>query len=380
MNFIHTPLINKKFMKSISLLKRAVCFFLSSLILTAIFYGCNNSDYLEKFTREDFINKSVLEHEVIKIVSSKPINPRKLIVVRDSILLIQNKKPTDYCIQLYNIKSQKIIGSIAPKGKGPNEFLKVDVLYKHNDNYFLVRDKAMWRISRYNIDSVLQLGSDYVPIHYRGSNYAKEITDFDEHNFIYFNNRFIPEKEFSNENIKMLYKKKKIDYKQEDNEEFVWKNYPSNVTGGYIYTSEFKDSIFVSHLHRDRIDICNKNLDIVKTLIGPDNYKPKYVRARSKWELILHADNRYWRAYREGFYTEDAIYLLYDGANGVYYDNLELNSSEVFKISWTGELLHHYILDCFVSIITIDSEKKYIYGCKQESKKGKLELVQFELL
>lgn len=366
-------------MKKYSFMKNIRCL-MCFLLFIPFYLGCNKSESIEYFTRKDFKQVTKLNSEIIEILTSKPIDPRKLTVVRDSILLIQNRNTKDFYIDIYNIKSKKGIVSIVPKGKGPNESLRGDeVLYNHNDNYFWVRDKTMWRMSRYNIDSVLQMGIDYRPKHYRGSSCAKGISEYDENHFICFNNRFINKEEYSNKNIQMLYKKRKIDYSQKDNEMFEWVNYPANVTGGYIYCSKAKDSILVSHLFIDRIDICNKNLEVIKSLVGPDNLEPRYIRAHGKWELILHADNRCWSSYRSGFYTKDAIYLLYDGVNGVDYEDYKLKSSEIFKIGWSGELLHRYILDVFVSEITIDSENKYIYGCSHESPKGGLKLVRFSL-
>jgi hypothetical protein len=234
-------------------------------------------------------------------------------------------------------------------------------------------------MTRYNIDSVLEIGENYKPNHFKGEGYAKGITEFDEDYFVFFNKLFIYDKQFSNKDIRILYKKEKMNYLELDNKIFSYNYYPANVTGGDIYLSKFRDSIFVSHYCDDRIDILNKDLNVIKSLKGPDDLEPKYSRMHSMPKMILHADNKRWQGYCEGFYTDDAIYLLYDGTNGEPKEIKETKKSEVFKISWSGELLHHYILDTYVYIITLDSENKYIYGCKLESRTGVPSLVRFEL-
>jgi hypothetical protein len=102
-----------------------------------------------------------------------------------------------------------------------------------------------------------------------------------------------------------------------------------------------------------------------------------FTRAPGKQDLILFAENKYWRAYHEGFYTVEAIYLVYHCVDGKNTDEVEYSQCEIFKISWEGELLHHYILDDFVHIITIDSKNRFIYGNKLASFADLPKLVRF---
>ena len=56
-----------------------------------------------------------------------------------------------------------------------------------------------------------------------------------------------------------------------------------------------------------------------------------------------------------------------------------LDKSEIYKLSWEGELLCRYILDSYVYAFSMDSEGKYFYCTVKENRQLDPKFVYYEL-
>ena len=121
-----------------------------------------------------------------------------------------------------------------------------------------------------------------------------------------------------------------------------------------------EENVVLAYHYEDKIEIFDKELKLIKKLNGPDGIKPAY-KVKEDYSIATEP-GKYHRSYYSAFVGKDAIYLFYVGFNGVSYDEPIGFPVEVFKISWSGELLHRYQLDRFLGYMTIDSSEEYLYG------------------
>lgn len=305
--------------------------------------------------------------------SLKPLN---YTIIKDTLLFVTNWEGTPFYIEVYNLKSMQNICNIARRGKGPNEFLSCDLNYRTNDtNYFYVYDIVKQCVAKFDIDSVLARGALYAPKQIPLPRYTKDVAFAEQEEIIGYNNFYFENGTLTN-NVAQIFTLKEARNANDSIFNVLQPKYFSaNVSGGYIFVAPSEDMIWVVNRYTDRIDIYNKRLVFLKLLVGPDIIKPEYKIRDNQ----ISFRGRYYIAYLSGFFTKDAVYLIYIGVDGVPQDENYRKPVEIFKFSWAGELLYRYELDKYLFTISIDKHGKYLYGTYFKSPSDYPELIRYEL-
>ena len=338
--------------------------YFSIIILICFINRCKTPDEKHEtiyFEREDFNQQFDLKGERIVLDSIMyDNNPLSHTLIRDSLVFVSYWDGTPYFLKIFNLNTMENVANLARKGRGPNEYLSCMLNYRTADNYFYIFDGARRQGSRYNIDSVLLLGKSYTPINVKLPNYTRNFMFLNDSTIIGYNGFYFNHEKFGNK-VDPLFKMNL----QDDIDDLIDLTnadyFTFNVSNAHIFISPEENYLWLIDRFKDRIDVYNKDFEIIKTYIGPDNITPEYeIRPRSDNSVRLK--NYRWESYPyPGYYTKNALYLLYHGIDGAH-RNYVPSTTEVFKFSWSGELLARYHLDKLILGITVDSDENYIYG------------------
>ena len=339
---------------------KKVCIFLLILIANN---SCNIHDDkrneklpIIRFDRNSFPTVTILEAEEIDF--DAPLNPATFEIISDSLIIAHNWTGNPYYMELYNINDKQPVMNFAKRGRGPNEYLSAYISYKtHLDDSFILFDIHTNRASLYSIDSLMLLGEKYTPERIKIPHFiGNDIAQLDSSTFLIFNKYFVNDKKYSNNIDKCLFafdKHEDIDYSVISD---GFKYFTHNVTDGFIAVSPSHDKVWVFYQKENRIEVFNKLLEPVKTLIGPETFEPDYyIREGTNNHISFKISTRtYWRS----FYNNDHIYVIYIGE----YDKKQEQPRNIFKFNWNGDLLHRYQLDRNLYTIYVDTQEEYIIG------------------
>ncbi len=314
------------------------------------------------FERNDFKRTVKLIGEKINLKG--PISIINYSIVRDSLVFIQTSGNVDpYFIYIYNIHTKKLLASIGRKGNGPEELVSCRLSYKGSDDHDLyVSDIVKGEVFIYNVDSVIENHDTYVPNKVKIPNYFFDGVDFGLNNMICYNLYYIDNIKYNNNipPVFFLNKKNGVTFPamKEGN-----KNFTFNVSGGEVIKEPNHNNIWVFHRQMNRIDIFDQRLNLIRSIEGPGVYQVHY--KKNDMGMIVHKDHRIFMAYMYAFAMKDAVYAAYLDMNGISVKEFEPKPVEIFKFSWTGDLLCRYQLDQCAFYFTIDRHGKYLYASAQ---------------
>lgn len=337
------------------------------ILLLSLICCCCNRKFDEKqleINRNDFpVSIKLTGGEEIYLDST--LIPLTLNVLRDTIVLAENRGAYPFYFSMYNIRTGKKIIEFARRGRGPNEFLSGKCNSNNyncsNLNHIYIYDGVRKRVSEYNIDSLIQKQEQYEPKQIDVPDCVFYFSKLDSNHYVCFNSYFLNDKKFKN-NVEKIFI---YDLSEEKPDKFDWKYFTLNVSKGYVLIAPDNDRIIVPHHYEDKIDIYNKNLVLLKTLVGPDMIIPEY-RLRGDNHISFKIRTRY-RGYYPCCYTNNSIYLIYLGLNGID-NNIDYRKPvEVFKLDWNGNLIKRYVLDRYIFRISVSSDEKYLYGASLNS-------------
>jgi hypothetical protein len=353
-------------------MKKRLWFFLSVVAI----WSCSEKEKpAGYFDRNDFKDSTALSGEVIDFA---PLNDAAFYdVVRDSLLFICTFKGDPYYIEVYNLNTHQKLAQIAPRGNGPGEFLGCYFRYDTNlDDYFSLYDVVAKRAAVYSIDSVLARGMKYIPRQVQLPDGTLNIATLASdtllgYNFYHFNNG-----EIVNKADCLLKIAVNDDSASKINCRGEGDLFTANVSWAGIFPSPETDQIWVADYYKDKIDIYDRNLKLIKSMVGPDLIEPEYT---IKNDIHVSFKKKLYQGYYDGFYAKNSIYLLYHGLNGIPGNESYRKIEEVFQISWKGELLHRYKLDRYVYSITLSQDEKYLYGTSDDNPTQMPQLVRYKL-
>ena len=335
-------------------------FFISLILLSC----CSQQDdkNVKRFTRDDFTKVTSLK------VSQETLppgmsNPAILRVVRDTILISQDypgQSEEFNFVDLYNLKNGKLIGKFLPRGRGPGECLACDIT-EVNDVEMVVLDVVSRRVSIYNLDSMINRGSNYKPKQVKIPAFTDFIVRYDEQNFIATDSRYLRDSKYRNDSISRLFKFPINGLDDEELDHFMKRNvkhFVSNVSQATIITNKEKGVTFVLDKAHDEIEKYDENFQLVNVLKGPDEFDIEYKVEEGRGVLTKRPFISYYHAAK----AKDFFYAVYAGRNGVQEDFR--SPVEILKINWNGELLDIYKLDAFIFCLSINpiSDKSYAVG------------------
>ncbi len=348
-------------------------------VLLLLIVVCSCSDYkhgnkLLEIDRNSFSDAIKLTGE--KIITDKVFAPFSFHVLRDSILFVENKEAYPFYLGIYNLITGEKITEFAKRGRGPFEFLSAgftSYAYNYNNsNNILIRDIVQHKISEYNFDSVIYMMGPYKPKLVKLPFYVEYFSRYDSSRYVCYNSYFLDSKRFNDVKKIFFY-----NINEGSPFELNCKYWTANVSGGYISISPDKSRIIVSHLHEDKIEVYDKNLELLKIIIGPDFIKPEY--SLEYGDQVSFKPGKRYRGYKTSCHTDNSLYMIYLGLNGTDSKESYYNKPvEVFQFDWNGGLGNRYILDRYLFRLSISSDEKYLYGTSYDSI-GEPELVRYSL-
>lgn len=134
------------------------------------------------------------------------------------------------------------------------------------------------------------------------------------------------------------------------------KFFTHNVTDGFIAVHPTEDIIWLIYQDENRIEIYSKNLELIKTLIGPNDFKPEYeIREGDGIQVSYKVSTRtYWLC----FHNTNHIYVIYYGEC----DGLQNQPVNLLKFTWDGTPIQRFELDRNLYTIYVDPDEEYAYG------------------
>lgn len=308
------------------------------------------------------------------------LNPFRINIIRDSLALIENKSPNPFYFQIVNLKTMKIITEFAERGKGPNEFLGAkfisNIYNETNSDEVIIFDLIKRRVTEYHLDSLLNSTKNYFSEKkYDFISYVEYFSRLGEKNYICYNPFYLDNDNYSN-NTEPLFIANED--QKTSNEENI-KYFTPNVTGGVVLVSPDKSKIIIAERFIDKISFYDKNLNLFKTILGPNINLPTY-KIKPEGNTVVFDQGQRKDSYIQGVGFENHIYLIYGKSQNPDFSAPELfEPVEVFKLTWEGELLKKYILDTYIFTISISQDEKTIYGTTINSE-GIVVLKRYKLI
>ncbi len=314
----------------------------------------------ETFSIDSFRNNSSLKGE--KLDLGLVLSPVKLFF-RDSLLFISSVG-TDLNVSVFNSHDNYTkIGGIIPSGVGPNEMTSVIKIQFMNDSVFWAHDIQTFQLKNYTLhvglDSIYAEHNELIALdagsvlplmlnNERLISTTREINPF---------NRFY---EFD-----VIDKTKKGVGKYPGFSRDIPYTVAAEVYNAFSKIHPNHEKFVLAYEHTDLIEFYNSDVKLLKRFQGPHIFQPEFelnernghfamrrVYEKTKWAYIAVDAN------------EDEIFLLYangdtrkkgEGEEGIHHNH-------IVTIDWEGNPLNYYELDHGVTTITVDFNKRIIYG------------------
>jgi hypothetical protein len=287
-------------------------------------------------------------------------------VLRDSLVLVENAAPDPFYLGIYNLETQKKIAEFGRRGKGPGEMLSARFV-SNASNFSDLKEISIFdvvkkRALEYNIDSLIQLQDTYEPRHVDFPDGVFHYSKLDSTNYVCYNSYYLRDRKFHND-VERLFVFNSGSGKPK---EFDWDFFTLNVSKGYVLISPQDDRILVPHFYEDKLDVYDKNLNLLKTIAGPDKIELQY-RLQYGNHVSFAKNKKSFMGYFPCCHTNKYVYLIYRGLNGDRWDDNYTIPVEVFKLDWNGNLISRYQLDRYIYRISVSRDEKYLYGSTHNS-------------
>lgn len=330
------------------------------------------TDFQEKFKPKE-INHIYLK-DFYNLKDS--INVNYFYFFNDSIIII-DKIPDPFYLEVYDYKNMKSLGNYARRGKGPGEYLGPMVDYIDNE-CFVVHDVVKSAAAVFYIDSIIIKGEDYNPVLISIPDFAKRVANFNKDTLLCFNSYYLSNEKYFTNNVECLFfideRKKYKDFStflKDKNPKY----FTSNVSDVKIII--LKEYIWVVHKYDNRIEIYDKKLKRIKNLYGPEKYRPKYAIEDYGYNHVsFDKKNGKIETFVQSRATKDAVYISYIGS---YFkskpDGVGLYPiSSILKFSVEGKPLADFEIGMNIFSFYIDEDNNKIY-C--DSPKNNIQIFNF---
>ncbi|MBP5420293.1 MAG: hypothetical protein J6Y72_10835 [Bacteroidales bacterium] len=265
-------------------------------------------------------------------------------VHKNLIISINSSHPNPYFLTVTNL-SGEIIAEYYKKGKGPEEFIGV-VTQLHN-NQLLIYDPSAKKIVRMDIDSIASLKYDYHPkististsIN-RGYAFTNE-TSITAYNIGYLagmtTDPTIPE---------YIH----IDVKTGICDSIVMdpRFFAGGVTGGQLVYSSKENIYMMAFTRRPQIDMLDKNLNKIKTYVGPEENDVEF-ELIDKWGNLREKGGKLSFFFESSTISENNIFFInsrtYKVAKPDYRKNeaqYYVDYQEIWRFNSKGDFINRY--------------------------------------
>ena len=292
--------------------------------------------------------------------------------VYDDVLVVTNYENSNkHLLEFYNINTMELKKQAILRGNGPGELLLL-ALCNHKDELHVYDGSSYGKFNvvefANNKDSKLEF-VDYA---------------FQQQKYLLDNDKFLVVNPYRFVN-------KELGIEQDENRFIILdatdRLLPNgridaiNVnTGGIMVNSKEKKICYYSHDIAE-IEIYDFDLNLIKTITGPDDLKPGYTTLQN---IMVNRTKTLTYSYRCACYDDSYMYLAYDGRtidameyiqnNGV----MEKAESWVFKFDWDGNVIDVYKVSKEKEIVSLSVTKNGdLYLCCKEE--GLIKLFKAEL-
>ena len=358
-------------------------------ILLVFLVSCKNSENIELsyFELEDFPRT---KYCTSKSISIQVANSLSYHVLHDSLVLVTTRGNGGYFVEMYNLNSKQKIMDFAQKGLNANQFSHARVVLDETNvsSIFYLYNVITNSIVEINIDSLLKYEDSYSfkKIYFSGYTNVPSFCKYDETRYLAQNKYYSIVKDLDNDVDRFLFvKKNEFDITNSTySKSWEYKYYLSNINKVIMFSDSTKNRLWCVLDGEDRFDIYKRDdLSLLKSYSGPYHYDVEYVVGEAgRGSLPLVVRNGVYSGYSAAVTTDSCVYLLLGNQN--YKGKRELpdrvlDKSEIYKLSWEGELLCRYILDSYVYAFSMDSEGKYFYCTVKENRQLDPKFVYYEL-
>ena len=342
-----------------------------------------------RFTRDDFEKTVILQNPETIVLSDDNYvtDPVNYFLIRDTLVLVLNQPNSESLLDLYSLTTGNLLARLVLRGRGPNEFISCYPIIHSNQlsNFIITTDEN----SCYFIDVESTIANRRLHVtnslEYWNPNLHPriEICVLDSDSYIGYNLFYANRSEFNPNGIPEFEEYHFTTGRESNTDIHIYENrfFPGSVNGASIFQDSNSKNIWVADLHSDVVAIYDSNLALIKKFVGPDNYQIGYSSvksANSDYNFVVFQNDKNYLAYLDYFYNEKYLYLLYASQNGIDSRQQSPPPSEIFKLSWNGELLCNYKLDRFAYSLAVSDDERYIY-CVSRDSMGFANFLRYEL-
>lgn len=332
------------------------------------------------FSREDFRSQIYLDNPYEIIIDSL-LNPANFIVMNDSVLVVGNQDNCDYLLEIYSLNTRQPLARLVTKGNGPNEMSACAVNIHSNTNAeFHLQDINTQLYYTVNLDSILKNNRLQILSKFKYSSDILSTADLcllDGDRYIGYNMWYLDSDKYGNHISSPLH----VYMENEDSKKGIneYDYFVASVNGGHLFKNPLTNHIWVADMHSDIIRIYDDSLNQIRSMEGPDNFKPQYTQKQSNAPInfVAFANDFDYRTYSNYFITDKHIYLVYEGNKK--FDIKDLKPVEIFKLDFDGNLICNYKFDRYVYSISVDKSEKYLYCASRKSVMGPLAILKYTL-
>jgi hypothetical protein len=296
--------------------------------------------------------------------------------VYDDVLVVTNYENSNkHLLEFYNINTMELKKQAILHGNGPDEVLNL-LPRNYKDELHVDGGSSSGKLTQFNV------------VEFANNKDSKlEFVDYAfqcQHKYLLDNNKFLVVNPFRFVN-------KELGIAQDENRFIILdatdRLLPNgridaiNVnTGGIMVNSKEKKICYYSSTTAE-IEIYDFDLNLIKTITGPDDLRPVYTRFQN---IVQNRTKTLTYAYTHACYDDSYMYLAYDGRtidtmeyiqnNGV----MEKAERWVFKFDWDGNVIDVYKVSKEKEIVSLSVTKNGdLYLCCKEE--GLIKLFKAEL-
>lgn len=296
--------------------------------------------------------------------------------VYDDVLVVTNYENSNkHLLEFYNINSMELKKQAILRGNGPDEVLNL-LPRNYKDELHVDGGSSSGKLTQFNV------------VEFANNKDSKlEFVDYafqSQHKYLLDNDKFLIVNPFRFVN-------KELGIEQDENRFIILdatdRLLPNgridaiNVnTGGIMVNSKEKKICYYSSTTAE-IEIYDFDLNLIKTITGPDDLRPGYTTLQN---IMVNRTKTLTYAYRYACYDDSYMYLAYDGrtidAMEYIQNNGEMEKAEswVFKFDWDGNVVDAYKVSKEKEIVSLSVTKNGdLYLCCKEE--GLIKLFKAEL-
>ncbi|MCF0191745.1 MAG: hypothetical protein HUJ96_10845, partial [Marinilabiliaceae bacterium] len=261
-------------------------------------------------------------------------------VYKDTLVISYTNYPSPYFISVYGLNSKKLLGECYKQGRGPGEMNDCGLVIKNSQVFAYEPGIA---VSEMDIDKLISLGGDYEPVVVHiPSSFRKSFAVYDDSILVGSNDFYLDGYERSKDIPALL----KIDLRtgmlipDEDMRDLDF--FAGPVSGGQVVNFKESNQIMLALLKRPCMKIFDRDLNLVKTIVGPDKDDIEFAEnVMDGFAFIEEKENETSAFFIDSYATGNEIFVLNDRAYKCTYDSMineVAKSQEVWVFDMKGDI------------------------------------------